>query len=615
MRLLHVETLKLTGFSAHETPPYVILSHCWRHGINEILYEDVKFSKPEAWRRTKRQAAKKVLNACVVASDLGFEYIWIDTCCIDKRSSSEQSEAINSMFLWYQQAAVCIAFLDDIRGLGDLGSSRWFTRGWTLQELIAPSNLQFYNKDWLFIDDRFAIAKELSAITLIDEVVLRHGHHPEPVAWVDHKPITSDDGSPCACGFSCPGSNKLRWVLDTFSFAMIMSWAAHRRTSREEDTAYCLMGLFDINMPLLYGEKGKACTRLQDEIIRRTHDQSIIAWLTAEAGKRQDLPNSPTYSSPFHIKKPWSLEHGIVHKVPKPSRNVPKPSRNIPKSPMSITGQGLEMDLLLFPMERVIDMAAPDGEEQYLAVLNCTVGDNPLARPAIFIGRSHGSDNIFVQTMPKVIAILSPDSSLLPDGYVSKGIVQGLVDPLNILGNWKTRIDLNTGEVRRITLSHKPLSGGPQPNQFRLPPLRIGKIVDCSLGKYTVECALPEFNQTSNLTPPCNERYGLISLTKDGLCRFLVAWGFRDKRGWCKVLPDDERLTWTSYASVEEKHKQLLPEVRHQGHTGKSKRVLDFGGFSRKVEAELKLSGFLGTEFLELSIAVGLAPKRNSIRG
>ncbi|GAP92671.1 putative ankyrin repeat protein [Rosellinia necatrix] len=155
MRLLHVETLKLTEFLDSNTPEHVILSRRWRHGLNGILYEDVEFSEPWTWRNRKPRAAEKVLRAREVARELEYEYLWIGTCCIDKRSSSELSEAINSMYLWRSKAAVCVAFLDDFDGLDDIGSSKWFTRDWTLQELMAPDNVWSYNRNWRFIDDRF----------------------------------------------------------------------------------------------------------------------------------------------------------------------------------------------------------------------------------------------------------------------------------------------------------------------------------------------------------------------------------------------------------------------------------------------------------------------------
>ena len=242
MRLLHVKKKKLEDYIGQETPKYAILSHCWRPKGDEILYEDVEYAEPELWQEKKRGAAEKVIKACEEADFLGIEYIWIDTCCIDKRSSSELSEAINSMFLWYRKAEKCLAFLDDVEATGEIGGSKWFTRGWTLQELIAPDNVRFYSKEWSYIGDRFSMAKEISDITRIDEVVLRHGHNSDVTPdWDDHVwAYLQEMYYGCPCGIRAYDDDILRGVLQTFSIASIMSWAAHRKTSREEDIAYCL---------------------------------------------------------------------------------------------------------------------------------------------------------------------------------------------------------------------------------------------------------------------------------------------------------------------------------------------------------------------------------------
>ena len=173
-------------------------------------------------------------------------------CCIDKTSSAELSEAINSMFRWYQNAAVCYAFLSDVPSCLDssamklnLAKSRWFTRGWTLQELIAPANLIFFSMDWNPLGTKSQIHNILSSITGIEK-----------------KFLNSEN-------------------LELASIAKKMSWAASRKTSRIEDIAYSLLGIFDINMPLIYGEGKRAFKRLQEELLKtRTDDHSLFAWGT-----------------------------------------------------------------------------------------------------------------------------------------------------------------------------------------------------------------------------------------------------------------------------------------------------------------------------------------------
>ena len=171
-------------------------------------------------------------------------------CCIDKTSSAELTEAINSMYAWYIRAAVCYVYFADVPPSSNtehmatqLRDSRWFTRGWTLQELIAPREMLFFASDWSYIAAKQEVLPLLSRITNIDIDVLKTGD------------------------------------LSEASVAKKMSWAATRKTSRGEDMAYCLLGMFNVNMPLLYGEGPvKAFRRLQEAIMRLTHDQSLFAW-------------------------------------------------------------------------------------------------------------------------------------------------------------------------------------------------------------------------------------------------------------------------------------------------------------------------------------------------
>ncbi|PIL26675.1 hypothetical protein GSI_11251 [Ganoderma sinense ZZ0214-1] len=192
----------------------------------------------------------KIRNACEYARVNGYRYIWIDSCCIDQASSSELSEAINSMYHWYARADVCYAFLADVPAGEDhqlAGScfrrSRWFSRGWTLQELIAPLRVVFLSKDWTIIGSKRERVDLVTEITAIPFNALLHA---EP--------------------------------LDKFSVAQRLSWTSKRETTRAEDRAYCLLGIFDINMAPLYGEGDRAFRRLQEEIMRRIPDQSLFAW-------------------------------------------------------------------------------------------------------------------------------------------------------------------------------------------------------------------------------------------------------------------------------------------------------------------------------------------------
>jgi hypothetical protein len=240
MHLLNTTTLEIRSFDGTDIPSYAILSHTW--GKNELTYQDMKNDGKLV------VVYEKVEMPCQLASEAGYDWIWIDTVCIDKSSSAELSEAINSMFTWYMEASVCFVWLHDLPSDGDLSTAfktcKWFTRGWTLQELIASRHVLFYNQSWELIGDKISLARSLTMATGIDESVL---HNPS--------------------------------LLSSISVAKRMSWAAHRVTTRPEDLAYCLLGIFDVNMPMLYGEgQTKAFIRLQEEIIKRTSDLSIFAW-------------------------------------------------------------------------------------------------------------------------------------------------------------------------------------------------------------------------------------------------------------------------------------------------------------------------------------------------
>ncbi|KAK3313008.1 heterokaryon incompatibility protein-domain-containing protein [Apodospora peruviana] len=243
MRLINVATLKLEEFLDGSIPPYAILSHTW--GVGELSYRDFVDGKHK-----DKEGYVKIKGACqLTANWYKYNYVWIDTCCIDKSSSAELSEAINSMFQWYRSANVCFAYLSDVQR-GDkpteeksqFRSSRWFTRGWTLQELLAPERVDFYNASWLYIGSKVSLSSVVREITRIPVEFLRGER------------------------------------LHKASVANRMAWAARRRTTRREDIAYCLLGIFGIHMPLLYGEGDGAFKRLQLEILKENEDESIFAW-------------------------------------------------------------------------------------------------------------------------------------------------------------------------------------------------------------------------------------------------------------------------------------------------------------------------------------------------
>ncbi|KAI6022053.1 glycosyltransferase family 20-domain-containing protein [Pisolithus marmoratus] len=236
---------------------YAILSHRWGTEVN--YGEMTGLAAMEVRKREKikgRDGYQKIVRSCKQAEKDGYSWLWIDTCCIDKRSSAELSEAINSMYRWYRNAQRCYVYLGDVdestfpteqdfsKFDRSNGWPEWFSRGWTLQELIAPKEVEFFNKNWVSIGTKEDLTSTLEGITRIPSEVLRSG----------------------------------QVVRGNSSVAQIMSWAADRTTTRVEDRAYSLLGLLGVNMPLLYGEESGAFQRLQLEIIRVSSDHSIFAW-------------------------------------------------------------------------------------------------------------------------------------------------------------------------------------------------------------------------------------------------------------------------------------------------------------------------------------------------
>jgi len=238
-----------------EVPPYAILSHTWGADTEEVTFEDLKSGVGDG-----KIGYNKIRFCGEQARQDGLEYFWVDTCCINKANFTELSEAINSMFRWYQNATKCYVFLSDVlttkRKASDqyaeftwesaFRESRWFKRGWTLQELLAPDLVEFFSRDGKRLGDKRTLERQIHEITKIAFPALR-------------------------------GT-----ALSQFDVGERLSWVEYRETTRKEDKAYSMLGIFDVQMPLLYGEgEDKAFKRLRREI-----------------GNHSNLPH---------------IEHGIVH--------------------------------------------------------------------------------------------------------------------------------------------------------------------------------------------------------------------------------------------------------------------------------------------------------------
>lgn len=367
--------LKLTTFEG-DIPEYAILSHRW--GIDEIVFQDIQ----NGTVRRHRKSYNKVINAIRQAARDGIEHIWIDSCCIDKSSSVELQEAINSMYAWYQKAKICYAILDDVPDTSDVDfdakfvASKWFTRGWTLQELLAPKQLRLFGETqtgaWKLLGSREELCSIISKSTFI---------HP--------KYLTGQS------------------AVHQASIAQRMSWAAKRETTRGEDMAYALLGLFSVNMPMLYGEgKSRAFRRLQEEVMKISDDQSIFAWMDVDPkndGENRgfesigechfwkDWRNEKVWQSDTElvIRPPHVPKYGLLADNPgafaQSGLIEPLRSSNSLQVPYLITNRGLSICL------NITSLSRPREGSVVVAELECFLNDprfkdNPAMMPHIPIG-------------------------------------------------------------------------------------------------------------------------------------------------------------------------------------------------------------------------------------
>ncbi|KAK0641893.1 heterokaryon incompatibility protein-domain-containing protein [Cercophora newfieldiana] len=346
MRLINVNSLEVEVFLGSNVPKYAILSHTWE---SEEVSLQQWTSRLTRLRKLRSAGFNKIRSACKQASRDGLRYLWADTACIDKSSSAELSEAINSMYAWYEKATICYVFLADVAAQpqGELDTldlvrrSRWFTRGWTLQELVAPGAVVFYSKEWTELGTKNALAVLISRVTGIDEVCLQ---------------------------------KKKR--LEEYSIAQRMAWAANRVTTREEDMAYCLLGIFGINMPLLYGEGRKAFRRLQEEILKVSDDHSILAFDT-------DLSEGTLFAHhPSVFTRGRRIHPNFAHKL---------------TAPFSMTNAGLSISTPL------IQTLSP---YWVLALLNCVeIDENMDMKRSLIYLPLLGKDNRFMRARTPVSII------------------------------------------------------------------------------------------------------------------------------------------------------------------------------------------------------------------
>ncbi|TGO66537.1 hypothetical protein BOTNAR_0059g00190 [Botryotinia narcissicola] len=326
MRLLECNSegqfVLVRNIDGNDVPKYAILSHTWGADTDELTFQDLMNGTGQG-----KSGYRKLQFCGEQAKRDGLQYFWVDTCCIDKASSAELQEAINSMFRWYQNATKCYVYLSDVSTniyeqtssswQPTFRKSRWFTRGWTLQELIAPRSVDFFCLDGMLLGDKISLQHLINEITGIDTSAL-HGQN-----------------------------------LSDFSIDERMSWAKNRETKREEDMAYCLLGIFDVHMPLIYGERSEsAFRRLTEEIEKHSKkhnfDESPVS-SAADSSSRKRSKHSH-YESSNHLSR---LQTVADSDIP-----CQYPTHDID----STTRQAI-IDQLYFPKidERLTSLAAAQG--------------------------------------------------------------------------------------------------------------------------------------------------------------------------------------------------------------------------------------------------------------
>ncbi|KAK5087313.1 hypothetical protein LTR70_007256 [Exophiala xenobiotica] len=285
MRLINVKTYELQEFQDENEVEYATLSHRWEQ--EEVLFKDMT-GQANLSRVQKRIGWYKIQQCCQQAHSDGLEYVWVDTCCIDKSSSAELQEAINSMFRWYAKALVCYVYVsdvgvsrptyryrDDVYGFSQFTSSKWFQRGWTLQELLAPGTVFFYDYDWIYIGNRKGSCKAISQATQIPAKTLAEG-------------LPAEGWRPC--------------VAEIMSSSLII-WGGQTNTD--------------------------------EEILRYSDDQSIFAWHNAE----NEIHSGLLASSPDRFGTAALMTRSFMS-----SRMFSR------RQPHTITNEGISVQLELVPL-------------------------------------------------------------------------------------------------------------------------------------------------------------------------------------------------------------------------------------------------------------------------
>ena len=357
---------------------FAILSHTWERG--ELSYEDLHgqndlsgshLGLQDSDRDGGRQRSfEKLHNFCDIAEEYGTEFAWADNVCIDKSSSAELDESIRSMFSWYRNAAICIVYLAQTNDLRDFAHDRWFTRGWTLQELLAPRRLKFYSKRWHrlteFLNDKISA---------------------EDVRRLNNQSLTRQldllsDAILKAAGLVMQHVRDFVPGIRHPSLPERMQWIARRATTREEDESYSLMGIFNVSISIAYGEgRERAFFRLYQAILEVGYERDWLLWtgrsVSPSIHPSRMIPSSPKCYLTWNVNFRRDTPEGRMVSA-------------LENEPLGLTNVGLPMKILFVPVHvrepgkfsRYPDYTPPD------ALITC-----PLSNKSIEIRGIHRDDD------------------------------------------------------------------------------------------------------------------------------------------------------------------------------------------------------------------------------
>ncbi|KAI0325474.1 hypothetical protein GY45DRAFT_240451 [Cubamyces sp. BRFM 1775] len=501
-----------------EARPYAILSHVWSN--DEQDFQEVLGIQRAAELASGATGTLSILprlshktqGFCNYARKDHYEIAWMDTCCINKSSSAELSEAINSMYEWYRLASVCYVYLADVdredpfQSDSQFSRARWHTRMWTLQELLAPSRVVFLSKDWEPLGTKISLASVIEAATGIPHDVL-----------LDRTPLGS-----------C-------------SVAQRMSWASRRTATRMEDEAYALMGLFGVTMTTIYGEGRNAFKRLQEEILKQIPDQSVFLW--GPILSALELPNFlPTRLTHHDSLQKLRREYGLLASRPADFENAGKVRSHLHASfaerltagrsgtthpEYTITSYGIRVSLPVYAAHSF------DNRSIRIALLSCSFDDNDCIGLLLEPDEGHPHGGYLVG------AIALDEEGLhsacrLPGGSIIHRAIRIGHETISRLGEpIHTELHIFSPRGRNATTPHLTLPREPNWSdpasytyQVIFPTWRCEQLVDEG---FTVlpcvvadkECIVPSF--TFVLRPKAHDHNGISVKVRMGPC-YCVRW-------------------------------------------------------------------------------------------